>query len=110
MTSYQVDRNYWSSKDVFYQMGNVYSEVGRTVKAYQAEDRTSFDAALARAVDLFDATVEAHSKSLYRVSEILRAKNQFLSLFYGKTRSDDWGTLENYFMQYAIAARMRQFS
>lgn len=109
MNNYMVDRKRWLATDIFQQMGNVYAEVGRTVRAYKSADQTRFEAALTRAVDLFDATIEAHSTSRYRVSEILRARSQFLSLFYGKTRSEDWDSLENYFMQFAVAARLRQF-
>lgn len=110
MSSYVVDRKRWYDMDIFQQMGNVYAEVGRTVNAYQSTDQKQFETALVRAVDLFDATIEAHSTLQHRVSEILRAKNQFLSLFYDKTRPEDWASLENYFMHFAVAARLRQFS
>jgi len=105
---YTVDRDKWSKMTIFEQMGNIGSEVGRSIKAQKNGDQQLFEAAVARALDLFDATVEillVH-KSL-RTKEVLRAKDQYLSSIYGTNQSSDrTDSIERYFTQYAVAARL----
>lgn len=106
MSDYQIDRQRWAQMTIQEQMGNIGSEVGRSIKAWGAHDTTRFEAALNRALDLFDATTEqlivVRSP---RSKEVLRAKDQYLALFFDDTYEDDAENIENYFMQYAIAAR-----
>lgn len=111
MNNYHINIKRWAQMDILNQMGNIGSEVGRAIKAKSSRDDESFNDALARAVNLFDATAEVlvQQKSP-RVREVLLAKYQFLSLFFAKRRSEDPISLENYFMQFALAARMRQFN
>jgi len=104
--SYVVDRSHWSTMSIFDQMGNIYSEVGRTLKAKQDHDQERYELALARAIDLFDATVsilvERHSP---KTKEVLRAKEEFLDVC-RTADSDEIKDLDRYFMQFAIAARL----
>lgn len=106
--TYAVDRNYWEKKDIFEQMGNISSEVGRAFKAKRQGDDDDSRQALIRALDLFDATAEVQLKiHPVRVKEILRAREQFLTMFYDKQAdSTEVKKLENYFLQFAIAARL----
>jgi hypothetical protein len=110
MSSYAVDRKRWAALSIFEQMGNTYAEVGRTIQAKKSGDNSKFEAALTRALDLFEATTAAQiPSSPHRAKEILRAEDQFLSLFFGKEHEKaDEQRLENYFMQYAIAARLNR--
>ncbi len=106
MSNYYVDRDRWASMTIFEQMGNIGSEVGRTISAKNRGDQGRFETALARALDLFSATVEVLiTQKSARVREVLIAREQFLNLFYGNAPSGDEKKVENYFMQYAIAAR-----
>lgn len=108
MNSHQVDRGAWSRMTIFEQMGNIGSEVGRSIKAKRAGDDISFQGALRRALDLFDATVDGlvAQKSI-RAREVLRAKDQYLQLFFGDEGAlIDAPKLENYFTQFAMAARL----
>lgn len=106
MNSYQIDRNRWSKMTIQEQMGNIGSEVGRSINAWRAHDTERFNGALNRALDLFDATTEQlinqHSP---RAKEVLRARDQYLSLFFDGTFNTDADNIENYFMQYALTAR-----
>jgi len=88
------------------QMGNIGSEVGRSIKAYRVNDTERFNGALDRALDLFDATTDGlvQNKSP-RTKEVLRAKDQYLALFFNDTFADDADKIEQYFTQYALAAR-----
>ena len=100
---YTIDRERWKQLSIFDQMGNIGSEASRTLKLKRnGED---FQAALIRALDLFDATVEllVRNKS-HRTKEVLRARDQFLQALF---ISDD-PTIETYFMQFAIAARLNR--
>jgi len=103
---YAVDRKRWSEMNIFDQMGNIYSEVGRTFRAKQSHDQERYDQALTRAIDLFDATsaalVEQRSPKL---KEVLRAKEEFLGAC-GSQNITDEQELDRYFMQFAVAARL----
>ncbi len=106
MNNYAVDRQKWASMDILNQMGNIYSEVGRTIAADKSGDKEKFNNALIRTIDLFDATIEVlNEQKSPRLREVLLAKYQFLSLFYSRRRSEDPVSLERYFMQFAVAAR-----
>jgi len=100
---YIMNRERWNQMPIFEQLGNIGSEVGRTLKL--KSQGADFEPALIRALDLFDATVEGlvATKS-HRAKEILRAKEQFLMAIYD--REDP--SIEDYFMQFAIAARNRR--
>lgn len=106
MRDYTVDRKKWAALSLFNQMGNIGSEVGRSFKSQQKGDKPAAEAAVVRALDLFDATAEAWLKasSFARLKELLQAKEEFLSAY---ENGDDNG-IENYFTQFAIAARLRQ--
>lgn len=105
MSNYQVDRANWAKMNILEQMGNIGSEVGRSIKAWKSKDSVRFDGSLERALDLFDATTEqlVQQKSP-RTKEVLRAKDEYLRLFFDDNFNDA-DSLEDYFMQYAIAAR-----
>jgi len=101
--AHTVDRARWARMTIFEQMGNIGSEVGRTLKAQRNGD--DFEPALIRALDLFDATTQqlVTAKSS-QTKEVLRSKDQFLEAVYGKQDP----SIENYFMQYALAARLNR--
>jgi len=102
-TYYQVDRQRWFTLTIFEQMGNIGSEVGRSFKA--KKQNKDFEPAMIRALDLFDATAEHMLQTTpHRLKELLRAKEQYLNALY---LHDDY-ELENYFTQFAIAARLNR--
>ena len=106
MSNYSIDRHRWAQMTIQEQMGNIGSEVGRSIKAWQAHDNNRFNGALDRALDLFAATTEELvARKSPRTKEVLRARDQYLSLFFDNTFQADASKLENYFMQYALAAR-----
>lgn len=109
-TSYAVDQDKWSKLDIFNQMGNIYSEVGRSFKT--REESTSFEdnKALIRAIDLFDATILAQTNAKSpKAKEVLRSKEQYLEIFADKNASkQSIQDLDRYFMQFAIAARINR--
>ena len=107
MSSYQISRERWAQLSIFEQMGNIGSEVGRAIKAQRSGKADRASKAIDRALDLFDATTEVLvSKKSPRTKEVLRARNEFLRLFYDGTFEADAANLERYFMQFATAARL----
>ena len=94
-----TDREKWASLSLVDQMGNISSEVGRAINSRNNPARR--DAAIERALDLFSATAVCWSGC--RLREILRARDEFLRLFYDG--STDFDGVEQYFHQFALAAR-----
>ena len=110
IADYVIDQAKWAKLDIFNQMGNIYSEVGRSFKTRKQIDKKDHKAAVIRAIDLFDATVQALTviKSP-KAKEVLRAKEQFLTTITdNEAAQDSINSLDRYFMQFAIAARLRR--
>lgn len=105
MSSYSVDRKKWASLNIFNQMGNISSEVGRSLSSLKKNDKEMATAAMVRAIDLFDATIADSKLTSARRKEILRAKEEYLRAFFEDT---DRPGIENYFTQFAIAARLKR--
>jgi hypothetical protein len=101
MSSHQFNADKWAALSLFVQMGNIGSEVGRSMNALKRGDEIALDGAYRRGLDLIDATVNAW-ESVPRKRELLRARELFTNAVESK-RVDR--QLDNYFMQYAIAAR-----
>lgn len=111
MPSYEVDRVEWAKRDIFDQMGNIGSEVGRAIKAHRAGKQAREQGAVDRAFDLFDATIECLAKQRSpRLREVLLARDEFARLFFDGAFDRDADALERYFMNYAVAARKRATS
>ena len=100
VSSHVFDREAWVKLPLFDQLGNIGSEVGRTMNAIRRDDEAALDGAFRRGLDLIDASAVA--LPFYRRRELLRARELFAQAFI--TRTPDT-KLEDYFMQYAIAAR-----
>lgn len=101
MTNHVFDREKWSKLSLFEQMGNIGSEVGRTMNAIQRGDSASAQGAYFRGLDLIDATA-AGTMTMGRRRELLRARELFSSSV--ESQQVD-RSLDLYFMRYAIAAR-----
>ena len=106
-TSYTIDEVRWAKLDIFNQMGNIYSEVGRSFKTKGQNKSEEHVQAVSRAIDLFDATIRALiAKKSPRSKEVLRAKEQFLDIvFNDRVSLEATQDLDRYFMQFAVAAR-----
>ncbi len=105
MNKYHVNRSKWYAMSIFEQMGNIYSEIGRTFQSVKLHDNRRTAPAFERALDLFEATAEQlASQKSPRLREVLRAKEIFVSEFLNNIPT----SLDSYFMQFAVAARLRQ--
>ncbi len=110
MITYQVDRVKWSKMSLFDQMGNISSEVGRAINAKKQNNKENMENAIIRALDLFDATTANLIKiKSVRSREVLKSKKQFLTIINkDQPATDELDSLERYFSQYAIAARLNK--
>lgn len=108
MTNHVFDSAAWGKMDVFNQMGNIGSEVGRALKAKRQGQLDRSQAAFYRGLDLIDETIKAWvSQNKSGVRELLYARE----LFAESVTTDHIDlTLEKYFMQYATAARLSHYS
>jgi hypothetical protein len=101
----------WSTFSVLEQLGNVGSEVERTIRAHAAGNASRFDGALARALELFDLTAADARWRGPRRREILRAREEFCRLFFSETPDDQSiPGLKRYFLYAAIAANRQRAS
>lgn len=93
----------WHTFSLMEQLGNIGSEVHRAAKAKGDEKR--FDAAVMRALELFELTL-CDPRWRKRLKEIARAREIFLDAAYGfseyNTSLED---LDRYFFYFALAAR-----
>lgn len=96
----------WNTLALVDQLAHVGSEVDRAIRAHEAHNRTRFDGALSRALELFDITAADDRWRGVRRREILRARSEFCRLFFDDSVPPDSAAgLSRYFLQFAIAAR-----
>lgn len=109
-TPYVVDEARWAKLDIFNQMGNIYSEVGRSFKTLGQKNSKDHEEAVSRAIDLFDVSVRTLiAKKSPKAKEVLRAKEQFLDLVLSDTTNpESIQSLDRYFMQFALAGRLNR--
>jgi len=103
MSDHIFDRTSWAKLDRFNQMGNIGSEVGRALSAKRSGKTDRMQGAFYRGLDLIDATViQWAARKEPGLKELLYARELFAESI-TTDRVDDG--LENYFMQFALAAR-----
>jgi len=101
-----VEPKKWQTLSLFAQMGNIGSEVGRALRARELGHKEKADSAYRRALELIDLTAEQNSNANSSLTkEVLRAREQFSEAM---ESGQDLG-IEQYFMNFAIAERLRQF-
>ncbi len=104
----------WAKLSFCLQMGNLGSEVSRSLKWFNKNPRR-FQVSFERALELFDLTIEAAcqepgdsqiipSRSA-KLKEVCRAREEFCDYFMGNS----WGTnpakMQRYYDQFAIKGR-----
>jgi len=96
----------WQSLPLIEQLANVGSEVERAIKAHEGGRTERRDAAVNRGLELFDLTATDDRWKGARRREVLRAREQFCSLFWGDDdRPSEAASLSKYFLHFAVAAR-----
>ncbi len=95
------------------QMGNIGSEVGRTINAFKINDIGRQNSCFERAIELFRLTLEDDRWQGERREEVIRSRDKFAALLTDTSHEDEKALLElnkldNYFLEYGIAARLKK--
>ena len=95
----------WFSKNIFEQMANIGSEVERTIK-WREKDQKYSKMAFERCLELIDLTV-ADPENKNRLKEILRSREALVDYFAGENIYGSSDKLwQNYFYGFNYAARI----
>jgi hypothetical protein len=99
----------WGTLTLAEQLAHVGSEVDRTIGSWEAKRTDRFEGALARALELFAFTIRDERWRGHRRREILRTREEFLTLFFGEAPPPgSTRGLRTYFLQFAVLARRRR--
>ncbi len=111
LTANRMNVSAWRAMDIFAQLGNVASEVGRTFKWQQAKGRQEqAESAFRRALELLDATI-SDPKNFKRGKELRRARELFCSVYFKTAEYDETPeSVEQYFMHFAIHNQYRKYA
>lgn len=93
----------WLTRPITYQMGNIGSEVSRSLNWTAKGNQARADKAIDRALELFDFTIEANADNDGRLMEILKAREEFCDYFFNNNSYDtDPAKMQRYYDQFAI--------
>jgi hypothetical protein len=95
----------WFELTLIEQLANIGAEVGRALNWQQKGDKEKSQNALERGLELFDLTI-SDPRWRHRLKEITRMREVVCDYFYGGNQyqtTREW--LDEYFLQYGIAAR-----
>ncbi len=93
----------WLTRPFAYQMGNIGREVSRALKWTSKGNKPRADKAIDRALELFDFTIEANIKNHARLTEILKARDEFCDYFFNHNSCHtDPTKMQKYYDGFAI--------
>ncbi len=96
----------WQSHDIYYQLGNIGSEIGRAMK-WKDTNRSRAESAADRALELLDWSL-SDSKNKKYLKEIARIREVFADSFFGDNQfAQDEQTWNLYFLPYALATNKK---
>ena len=100
-------RKEWANFPITYQMGNIGSEVSRSLKWTEKGNKVRAAKAIDRALELFDFTISANIKNHARLTEILKAREEFCDYFFG---GNSWHTdpakMQKYYDDFVIMSQI----
>ena len=99
----------WGNYPITYQMGNIGSEVSRSLKWSAKGNIERANAAIDRALELFDFTIDANINNHPRLHEILIAREEFCDYFFG---NNSWHTnpikMQKYYDGFVLIDRFKR--
>ena len=99
----------WKNHSIAYQMGNIGSEVSRSLKWAAQGNKARADKAIDRALELFDFTIEANVDNRARLTEILKARDEFCDYFFGgNSYHTDPAIMQRYYDGFAMMWRSQE--
>lgn len=103
MSEHVFDETSWAKQSMFWQLGNIGSEVGRALRGKKAGNDKRAVSAFYRGMDLLNATVRAWVADGKDPYELLIAREQFAKSILTDETDE---TLEKYFLEFAVAERL----
>jgi len=93
-------RETWGEKSLAYQMGNIGSEVSRSLK--NREKPARFRGCFERALELFDFTIDSlqEKREFAKLREVCRAREEFCDFFNGNYYRTDPAKMQAYYDQF----------
>ena len=90
----------WAEKSLAYQMGNIGSEVSRSLK--NREKPARFQGCFDRALELFDFTIDSlqQKREFAKLREVCRAREEFCDFFNGNSFGTDSAKMQAYYDQF----------
>ena len=95
----------WGKKSIAYQMGNIGSEVSRSIKNRNNPRR--FQGCFNRALELFDFTIDSlqEKREFAKLREVCRAREEFCDFFNGNSFGTDPAKMQRYYDQFVSLIR-----
>lgn len=99
-------RKNWKNYPLTYQMGNIGSEVSRSLKWTAKGNIARAEKAIDRALELFDFTIEANIENYACLTEILMARDEFCDYFFGNNfYHTDPVKMQKYYDDFVVMAQ-----
>lgn len=98
----------WLTRPITFQMSNIGSEVSRSLKWTAKKNKPRADIAIDRALELFDFTIDANVENHARLTEILKARDEFCDYFLNNnTYHTDPARMQKYYDGFAMIEALR---
>lgn len=100
--------NKWAEYPITYQMGNIGSEISRSLKWSAKGNQARADKAIDRTLELFEFTIKANQKNHARLTEILKARDEFCDYFFAdNTYHTDPSVMQKYYDGFTMMEQLR---
>lgn len=100
-------RRAWPNYPITFQMGNIGSEVSRSLKWSTKGNKVRAAKAIDRALELFDFTIDANLKNRARLSEVLAARDEFCDYFFaGNSYHTDPAKMQRYYDEFVVMEQL----
>ena len=100
-------RQTWADHPITYQMGNIGSEVSRSLKWTEKKNEKRAAKSIDRALELFEFTIDANLANHARLTEILKAREEFCDYFFN---NNSWHTnpeqMQKYYDGFAMMEQL----
>ena len=96
----------WAKMPFPLQMGNIGSEVSRAVNSKKRGNTERMEHAAARAIELFEFSIDCNNDNSARLEELCRGKEEFCDYIFGdNTFNTDPARMVRYYDQFVSLAR-----
>lgn len=96
----------WAEMPFPLQMGNIGSEISRAIKSKARGNTERMEHAAARAIELFELSIDCNGNNPARLKELCRGKEEFCDYVFGEnTFNTDPTRMMRYYDQFVSLAR-----